>query len=137
MTQTSVDARPGISAAIIVKDDRVLLIRRKVSEGTLSWQFPAGQVEFGETPEQAAVRETHEEVGLTVTASKMLGERVHPATGRTMYYVACEYGAGSAHVADDDEIAEVAWATNAEVGRYIPLGVFEAVQEYLNNMLSS
>ncbi|MEU8134598.1 NUDIX hydrolase [Streptodolium elevatio] len=135
MTQTSVDARPGISAAIIVKDDHVLLIRRKVKEGTLSWQFPAGQVEPGETPEETAVRETHEEVGLTVTAAKLLGERVHPATGRTMYYVACDYGSGDAYVADDDEIAEVAWVSNAGVKQYIPLGVFEPVQTYLDSVL--
>ncbi len=30
------------------------------------------------------MRETQEETGLTVKAVKMLGERVHPATGRLM-----------------------------------------------------
>jgi hypothetical protein len=33
--------RPSISAAIVIQDGRVLMVRRRVSEGTLSWQFPA------------------------------------------------------------------------------------------------
>lgn len=79
----------GIAAAIVVQDGAVLMVRRRVAEGQLSWQFPAGEIEGTETPEQAAVRETSEEVGMEVTALKVLGERVHPKTGRKMTYVAC------------------------------------------------
>jgi 8-oxo-dGTP diphosphatase len=70
-----------IAAAIIVKDGLVLMIRRRVPEGQLSWQFPSGKIEPGETGEEAAVRETAEEVGLTVGVLRRLGERVHPLTG--------------------------------------------------------
>lgn len=59
MTQQKADERPGIAAAIVVHDSRVLMVRRRVSEGRLSWQFPAGEVEPGESRENAAVRETH------------------------------------------------------------------------------
>jgi hypothetical protein len=41
---------------------------------------------------------------------KVLDERVHPATGRTMIYVACDVMNGDARVADDDELAELAWS---------------------------
>lgn len=64
MTQQNTDERPGIAAAIVVHDGRVLMVRRRVSEGQLSWQFPAGEVEPGEAREDAAVRETQEETGL-------------------------------------------------------------------------
>ena len=57
MTETTTE-KPGISAAIIVHDGRVLMVRRRVSEGELMWQFPAGGIEDGETAEDAAVRET-------------------------------------------------------------------------------
>ncbi|PJN13987.1 hypothetical protein CG724_36855 [Streptomyces sp. CB02120-2] len=67
----------------------MLLVRRRVAEGRLSWQFPAGKVEAGERGQAAAVWETKEETGLDVTAVTLLGERVHPITGRLMSYAAC------------------------------------------------
>jgi 8-oxo-dGTP diphosphatase len=125
----------GIAAAVIVHDGRVLMIRRRVAEGELSWQFPAGGIEAGETAEDAAVRETAEETGLTVEAVKVLGERVHPKTGRHMSYVACTLLAGTAHVADAEELAEVAWAAHGELSGYVPYGLFEPVQAYLDTEL--
>lgn len=125
----------GIAAAVIVHDGRVLMIRRRVAEGELSWQFPAGGIEAGETVEDAAVRETVEETGLTVEAVKVLGERVHPKTGRHMSYVACALLAGTAHVADAEELAEVAWAAHGELSDYVPYGLFEPVQAYLDGEL--
>src|SRR5215813_3299661 len=107
MTSSASNGRPSIVAAIIVDDGRVLMVRRRVSEGTLSWQSPAGESESGETAEMTAVRETREETALDVTADKVLGERVHPATGRHMVYVACRVTSGTARVADEDELAEV------------------------------
>ncbi|MFI8872439.1 NUDIX hydrolase [Streptomyces sp. NPDC055243] len=127
--------KPGISAAIIVSEGRVLMVRRRVKEGELSWQFPAGAIEEGETPEQAAVRETAEETGLTVEAVKLIGDRVHPKSGRFMSYTACSPLSGEAHVADDEELNAVAWVTHAEIGEYVPYGLFEPVQEYLDGAL--
>ncbi|MFE9003131.1 NUDIX hydrolase [Streptomyces sp. NPDC007875] len=134
MTDTTTE-QPGISAAIIVEGDRVLMVRRRVKEGKLSWQFPAGAIEAGETAEQAAVRETAEEAGLTVEAIKLLGERVHPNTGRLMSYTACSVLEGEAHVADDEELAEVAWVAHGEIAEYVPYGLFGPVQEYLDEAL--
>ncbi|MGW7314648.1 NUDIX hydrolase [Streptomyces sp. NPDC054865] len=135
MTQQNSDERPGIAAAIVVHEGRVLMVRRRVSEGQLSWQFPAGEVEPGEAREDAAVRETQEETGLTVKAVKLLGERVHPATSRLMSYTACEVVGGHAHVADTDELAELAWVTHSEIPQYVPYGLFEPVQEHLDAAL--
>lgn len=136
MTQPTADTpRPPIAAAVIVKDGRVLLVRRRVKEGSLSWQFPAGEVEAGETAGEAAVREAAEEVGLTVTESKSLGERVHPATGRTMAYVACDVASGEASVVDDEELVELTWAEGGQLAEYVPYGFFEPVQEYLDSAL--
>ncbi|MGH3434320.1 MAG: NUDIX hydrolase, partial [Thermocrispum sp.] len=94
MTDTSEAPQPVIAAAVIVHEGRLLLVRRRVKEGSLYWQFPAGAIEEGEQPTDAAVRETQEETGLTVKAAKVLGERVHPNTGRTMIYVACDVVSG-------------------------------------------
>ncbi|MER6769869.1 NUDIX hydrolase [Streptomyces bacillaris] len=137
MKQQTTDERPGIAAAIVVHEGRVLMVRRRVSEGQLSWQFPAGEVEPGEGREAAAVRETREETGLTVEAVKLLGERVHPKTGRLMSYTACQTLGGTAHVADTEELAELAWVTLGDMPEYVPYGLFEPVQDYLDGALSA
>lgn len=54
--QQNAEGRPAIAAAVVVHEGRVLIVRRRVSEGRLSWQFPAGAVEPGEAREEAAVR---------------------------------------------------------------------------------
>lgn len=136
MTQPAPDSpRPPIAAAIIVKDGRVLLVQRRVKEGSLSWQFPAGEVEEGESPGQAAVRETQEETGLTVAEIEVLGERVHPATGRTMLYVACDVIEGEARVVDEEELVDFTWSQHDQLAQYIPHGLFPAVQTYLDSTL--
>ncbi len=60
------------------------------------------------------MRETSDEVGLTVTALKLLGERVQSNTGRRMAYVACSIQSGEAHVAYDDGLADIVRIQPAE-----------------------
>jgi 8-oxo-dGTP diphosphatase len=136
MSQTAQAERATIAAAVIVVNGKVLLVRRRVAEGELSWQFPAGEVEPGETPEIAAVREAFEETGLTVGAVRRLGERIHPATGRTMVYVACDVLAGTAHVGDEEEQAEVAWCDRATLAKYVPYPFYGPVQDYFDATLT-
>ena len=131
MSEAVTEAKPAIAAAIIVQDGKILLVQRRVSEGSLSWQFPAGAVEDGETFEEAAVRETAEEAGLTVETVKLLGDRVHPDTGRLMGYVACEVRSGTAHVADVEELADLVWATLDKFSDCVPHGFAPMVQDYL------
>ena len=134
MTETT--TKPGISAAIITDGNRVLMVRRRVKEGELSWQFPAGGIEAGETPEEAAVRETLEETGLKVEAQALIGQRIHPKTHREMSYTACRVVDGEAHVADADELDAVAWVTLAEIPKYVPYPLYEKVQEHLDEVLA-
>jgi 8-oxo-dGTP pyrophosphatase MutT (NUDIX family) len=57
-------ARP-VAATVVVDDrDRVLLMwRHRHVTDTWGWEIPAGRIEEGESPEEAAVRETEEETG--------------------------------------------------------------------------
>lgn len=137
MTEPSFESPPSppIAAAVIVENGRVLLVQRRVKEGSLSWQFPAGAVEDGESPGEAAVRETREETGLTVAEVKVLGERIHPATGRMMIYVACDVLDGEACVADEDELANFVWSDRERLTEYVPYGFYEPVQQYLSQIL--
>jgi 8-oxo-dGTP diphosphatase len=64
--------------AVIVRDHRVLLIRRGTAPLLGEWSLPGGVLECGETLREAAVREAHEETGLLIETGEMLGvyERV-------------------------------------------------------------
>ena len=132
---TTLAVPPPVAAAVIIDDGRVLMVRRRVAEGALSWQFPAGKIEPGESPGQAAVRETQEETTLTVRVTAPLGERLHPHTGRPMLYLACDVIAGTACVADDEELAEVKWCDRATLTAHVPDPFHAPVQTYLDTRL--
>jgi len=136
VSQNPDSEQPTIAAAVIARGGRVLLVRRRISEGALSWQLPAGAVEAGESPQQAAVREAREETALVVTSTETLGKRVHPDTGRMMVYVACDIVSGVAAVGDPREVAEFVWASRADLPTLIPRGLFGPVQRYLDTALA-
>ena len=127
--------RPPIAAAVIVDQGRVLLVRRRVPEGRLSWQFPAGEMEPGESTQDAAAREAWEETGLTVRTTTFLGGRVHPDTGRVLFYVLCDIVSGTACVADEEELAEVEWCDRATVAVRVPYPFYGPVQDHLDAVL--
>ncbi len=60
--------------AFLLDGDRLLLIRKKRGLGAGKINAPGGRLEPGETPEQAALREVEEEVGLTASALEARGE---------------------------------------------------------------
>lgn len=128
-------ARPPIVAAIVTSDRGVLVGRR--NDGEPPWTFIAGEQDAvkDENPVDTAVREVKEETGLLVRAGEVIGERVHPATGRTMVYIAATPTHGTEiFVGDEDELAEVKWASLAEADELLP-GMFEPVREYLEREL--
>jgi len=137
---TTPDGRPIVASAIIVRDGRVLMTKRRWPEGPLRWNYITGQVEPGESPEQAAIREVREEVGLDVAIERKLGERVHPSSGRYMIYFACQIiSTGEPHVVDHEENAEVRWATLDEAAKLlVPTGgIWEPVREYIKQAVAA
>ncbi len=57
---------------VVLSDQRVLLIRRGKQPLVGRWSIPGGTVEWGETLEQALVREMAEETGLEVEPQELL-----------------------------------------------------------------
>ncbi len=59
--------KPNVASAVaIVRDGNVLLARRKHEPFAGLLTLPSGFIEYGETPEECAVREIREEVGVDV-----------------------------------------------------------------------
>jgi 8-oxo-dGTP pyrophosphatase MutT (NUDIX family) len=64
------------AAVAVLEGHRVLLTKR---EDFLVWCLPGGGIEDGESPAQAAVREVHEETGLEVALTHLVGTHTRPS----------------------------------------------------------
>lgn len=62
----------NVSAAVIIKGNKVLLAKRKKGYLLEMWEFPGGKIESGETVQAAAVREINEELNLEIEAGDIL-----------------------------------------------------------------
>lgn len=99
------------AAAIIVADCKILMVKEKE---TMCWSVPSGEIEQGETPEQACIREVWEETGFQAVVTELI--YIKTTTIRsyavTTHYFLCEIAEGQISYKDpDDEIEEVAWKT--------------------------
>jgi excisionase family DNA binding protein len=127
--EATAPTRAAIVAAIVTSSRGVLVGRR--NDGQPPWTFIAGEIEPGESPDDAAVREVKEETGCLITAGEVIGERDHPATGRHMIYMAAHPTHGTdVFVGDEAELAEVRWVGLAEAYELLP-GMFVPVRDYL------
>lgn len=58
---------------IIIKDDEIILIKRKYEPYKNSWALPGGYVEYNEKTEDAIIREIFEETGIKTKINKLIG----------------------------------------------------------------
>ncbi|MEO6989654.1 MAG: NUDIX hydrolase [Aquihabitans sp.] len=62
-----------VVGAVVVDDERLLLIRRATEPGANTWAFPGGRVEHGEMIAEAVTRELREETGIEGICGGMIG----------------------------------------------------------------
>jgi len=67
----------GVGAVIINENNEILLLKRLVEPEQGCWTIPGGTVEFGETVEEAIIREMEEEIGVKIEVVKLLGVTNH------------------------------------------------------------
>lgn len=131
--------RPAVITAIVTSKHGVLMGKR--NDGKPPWTFIAGENEPGESPADTIIREVKEETGLEIGAGQIIGERVHPKTGRHMVYVAAGPRSNdlTVYVGDEDELAEVRWVTLAEADELTAAvgGIYPPVREHLERTLSA
>lgn len=64
---------PKVAAVTFIQQEgKVLLVQRAVHPEIGKWALPAGYIDLGEDPQQAAIRETQEETGLTIEIINLL-----------------------------------------------------------------
>lgn len=66
--------RERATLLFIIRDDRILLIHKKLGLGAGKYNGPGGRIESGETPLQAAIREVEEEICVTPSGIHPAGE---------------------------------------------------------------
>ncbi len=98
-------------AGVCIRDGKVLLARHTYGGGKGLLIIPGGYVQYGESPQDAVVREYMEEVGVSVEPKSILGIRFNVKDWYVVYSV--EYVSGIAR-SDGDENDEVLWLDVAE-----------------------
>jgi ADP-ribose pyrophosphatase YjhB (NUDIX family) len=101
---------PKVAAAVIVEEDgKVLLVRRANDPERGLWTLPAGFIDAGEDPAQAAVRECMEETGLEVAISGLvdvIAGQEHPRGAHFVIFYRARVLAGELTPGDDVDAAE-------------------------------
>jgi 8-oxo-dGTP diphosphatase len=117
--------RPMLAASVgVFREGRVLLGERLVEPARGLFTFPGGRVELGETLAEAALRELHEEVGVT---AEMVGfidfieTIVTDKTGAPAFHaVICAFAARwvAGEPQSSSEIGQTVWARPEDVARW-------------------
>lgn len=120
---------PKVAAAVLVEEgSRVLLVRRVNEPFRGLWTLPAGFVNGGEDPAEAAARECFEETGLSVRVIQVLdviSGREHERGADFIIVYAAEVLSGELTPADDADAAEWFERNN------LPPLAFKATQKIL------
>jgi 8-oxo-dGTP diphosphatase len=118
----SYPTRPYLAvSAAIIRDDKVLIVRRARPPAYGVFTLPGGGVEAGETLREAVVREVLEETGLTVEPLGLAGYReviARDADGKVeRHFVILPFAARwvAGEVALNEELAEARWLVPDEL----------------------
>lgn len=107
-----------VTAAIIIKDNQVLIAQRAPGENLAGkWEFPGGKIELGETPQECLKREIKEELDVDVEVLDFFAESIyvyHSGTIRLMAYW-CKWISGEFELKVHSRIV---WVNRHELALY-------------------
>ncbi|WP_233837881.1 NUDIX hydrolase [Paraburkholderia sp. ZP32-5] len=130
---------------VVLRNDQVLLVRRRNPPDAGLWGFPGGKINRGESITAAATREIHEETAITTEAVKIFtavdvldaDEAGNLRHHFVLIAVLCRWIAGEP-LAGDDALDARWWDLNAldEAGLVMSFGVIDVLRE-ANKLLNS
>lgn len=97
--------RPGVGVGVYIrKGNKILFGKRKNAHGQGSWCPPGGHLEYGESLEDCAKRETYEETGLDIKIVKVCGFTNDIHKNEKKHYITIQIVAD--HIEGDPKIME-------------------------------
>lgn len=102
-----------VAGTIPWRDGKLLLTRRAIDPANGKWTFPGGYVDWGETVDAAALRETWEETGLTVRLGGLIGVYSYPNAPVVIVVYRARVLGGTLTLCHENDRLE--WVTPAEV----------------------
>jgi ADP-ribose pyrophosphatase YjhB (NUDIX family) len=115
---------PSVNVVVTNEAGDILLIRRSDND---NWALPGGAIDIGESLTQAAIREVHEETGITCEITGLVGIYTDPKhiilytsnnEARQEFSVVLTGRAVTGHPTPSNESLEVCWVIPADSGHY-------------------
>ncbi len=134
----------GVAVGIVIaKNAKILLMQRAGSTGAGTWATPGGVIDFGETPEDAAKRETKEETSLKVIELEYAGYTNDIHTEKPLHYVTLRFFAtsfrGSAIITEPHKCTAMDWFSieNLPKPLYEPTAIYLKREDVIEKIKSS
>ena len=107
-----------VSAAIIIKNRKILIAKRKPCEaGGQYWEFPGGKIEPGESPVQALVREVKEECNIEIKNHFFFEETLYQYQDKTVHLFFYVVRSFIGHIQSLVH-ADLVWVKVEQLGQY-------------------
>lgn len=116
-------------------DGGIVLVQRGIAPSYGKWVFPGGFVDQGERVEEAAIRETREEVNLEVKIERLLNVYSYEDSPVVVVAYAAQVVGGELQAKDESLAAEIFPREQIPWGDLAFRSTHDAIKDYLANYL--
>jgi len=134
--------RPKVGVGVaVIKDNKVLLGKRKNAHGEGTWSFPGGHLEYKESWEECAFRETLEETGLAIKNIRfgtVLNDIFHEEQKHYITIIMLsDYDSGKLELMEPDKCEKWEWYTWDKLPDALFVSIENLLKENYNPIKSS